>query len=110
MASYFDKCSTVTVSVPKPVIIFNDMTIQDWKERFIQLKEESTEFAEKQSYDKCLKTLMWGEFCNGKLSYLGNSKDKSGFTVKFTFQFTSFSCMVLFQKYRKHHLELVKMS
>ena len=32
MASYFDKCSTVTVSVPKPVIIFNDMTIRDWKE------------------------------------------------------------------------------
>ena len=110
MASYFNKSTTVTVPVPRPVIIFNDMGLQDWKKTFIQLRDEATESSDKQSYDKCYKTLLWGEFCNGTLSYVGNSKDKYGLTVKFTFQFTSFSCMVLFQKYRKHHLELVRMS
>ena len=105
----YKNSATVSVNIPRPVILYSDMGFQDWKDTFLQLKNQSTKSTEKESYDKCLKTLMWAEFCNGTISYIGNSKDKYGLTVKFTFQFTSFTCMVLFRKYWKHHLDLVSM-
>ena len=102
MASY-----TVELSVPKPILIFNNMKLEDWKNYFIQERENATDSTAKFSYNKCIKTLMWAEFCNGTLSYVGNSHNNNGLNVKFTFEFTSFSCMVLFKKHWLKNIEIV---
>ena len=101
--------ATMELYVPRPVLIFNDMRIEDWKKYFIQKAEDEIDSTAKFSYTKCFKALMWAEFCNGTLSYVGNSCNDHGFTVKFTFQFTSFSCMVLFQKHLAKNIEITTM-
>ena len=90
---------TLSIPIPKPVIIFNGMKLQDWKEHFIMLKNQTLGSKEKISYSKCIKTLLWAEFCNGSLVYIGNEKKAHsyyGTTVKMTFDFPNFSCRNLF--------------
>jgi hypothetical protein len=72
------------------------MKIQDWKEYFTIKRDEATNSDDKKSYERCLKTLMWAEFCNGSLSYVGNFKDDTGMSVKFTFTFPNLQSKQLF--------------
>lgn len=87
---------SIAAPVPKPVIIYQAMRMQDWKEYFIAKRNEATDSDYKTSYERCLKILMWAEFCNGTLSYVGNSKESYGMAVKFTFHFPNLQSRQLF--------------
>ena len=93
----------VTLSLPRPVIIWAVMRISDWKNCFIERKKEAESLEEEYSYEKCLKALMWAEFCNGTLVKAGNS---SG-AINFTFQFPTLECKRLFELRLDDHLEVV---
>ena len=86
----------VTVPTPKHVIIWPRMTQADWKEFFTQQKLEASTPVESLAYERCLKTLMWAEFCNGTLTKVGNSKDENGLSVCFSFQFPNLQCRLHF--------------
>ena len=82
----------ITTPIPKPVIIFSGMGLEEWKKCFFQKKCETDDLSEKIAYDKCVKILMWAEFCNGILIKVGNSKNENGMNVKFTFHFPNLEC------------------
>jgi len=87
---------SVSNPIPKPVIIYPNMGMEEWKECFTFLRDETTNSDDKISYERCLKTLMWAEFCNGFLSYVGNSKEDGSIAVKFTFTFPNLKSRELF--------------
>ena len=90
--------SIVTVPIPHPIIIFNGMALQDWKNCFIQKKNEAVEVAEKLSYNKCLKILMLAELCNCTHFKVRNSKEIYGLAVKFHFVFPNPDCLKVFSE------------
>lgn len=93
----------ITLPIPRPVIIFAGMGMSDWKNCFIQKKEETNIIYEEFAYEKCLKALMWAEFCNGSLVRVGSP---SG-VVDFTFEFPTLNCKKLFDLHLYEHLEVV---
>ena len=93
----------ITLSIPNPVIIRVLMRMSDWKNCFIEKKEKTESLEEEYAYEKCLKALMWAEFCNGTLVKAGNS---SG-AINFTFEFPTLECKRLFELHFDGHLEVV---
>lgn len=88
----------ITSHIPKPVIIYPGMGIQEWKECFAQKKSEENDPANKIFYDKCLKILMWAEFCDGALTKVGNFKTESGMNIQFYFSFPSLALNAYFHR------------
>jgi len=89
---------TVELQIPSPVIIFAGMNIQSWKQCFVEKMHNARNDSEKTLYHKCIKAMLWADFCNATISYVGNSKDsKSNLTVKFIFCFPDNDCRFLFQ-------------
>jgi len=89
---------TIELQVPSPVIIYAGMNLQDWKQYFDEKMHNTCNPNEKTLYHKCIKAMLWAEFCNATISYVGNSKDsKSNLTVKFIFCFPDNDCRFLFQ-------------
>ena len=87
---------TMELQVPSPVIIYAGMNLTDWKQYFDEKMRNTCNHSEKFLYTKCYKAMLWAEFCNGTISYVGNSKDNSGnLTVKFTFDFPDNDCRFL---------------
>ena len=111
MASFNESTDvSLSIPIPKPVIIFNGMELHDWKERFLMLKNQTLDSTEKRSYSKCIKTLLWAEFCNGSLVYVGNQKNFHsyyGTEIKFTFNFPNASCRMLFWDDLGKNLDIV---
>ena len=93
----------ITLSIPRPVIIWAVMKMSDWKNCFIKRKQEAESLEEEYSYEKCLKALEWAEFCNGTLVKAGHS---SG-AINFTFEFPTPRCKRLFELHLDDHLEVV---
>lgn len=93
----------VNLAIPKPVIIWPNMGIADWKNCFIQQKNEAENFKEECCYAKCFKALMWAEFCNGSLVKVAHAKG----SIEFTFDFPTMLCSILFEKHLAEHLEVV---
>ena len=88
----------VEVLVPRPVIIYTGMKLSDWKDCFVQKKEDATTATEKTSYNECLKTLLYAELCNAELVKVGNSRPNGNLAVKFTFKFSDSNCLKVFQR------------
>ena len=98
----------VELQIPKPIIIWPDMNLQKWKQFFIQKMEETTDSSQKTLYNKCIKVLLWAEFCNAILPYVGNAKDDEGnLYVKFAFSFPDSECTFLFQMDLESNLKVV---
>jgi len=93
----------ITLSIPRPVIIWAGMEMLDWKNCFIQKKEETDILDEEYAYEACLKALMWAEFCNGSLVKVGSP---SG-VIELTFEFPTLRCKKLFELHLDEHLEVV---
>ena len=96
-------CTRITLSIPHPVIIWSDMKMWDWKNCFIEKKRKATILDEQSAYEKCLKALVWADFCNGSLVKVGNSKG----AINFTFEFPDLKCKNLFDHHLESHLEVV---
>jgi len=88
----------VELPVPKPVYIVSGMGIPYWKSHFVLKRDEEDSSSAKTLYTRCLKVLLWAEFCNATISYVGNSKDEEGnLKLKFIFRFPDVDCQFLFQ-------------
>ena len=107
MASIVNSLSTtntkITLPVPRPIIIRSTMNFEYWKNCFNKKKLETVIPDEEYSYQKCIKTLMWAEFCNATLVNVGNS---SGF-INLTFEFPNTKCKTLFENHFDTHLATV---
>lgn len=90
------RTSTVEVPVPVPVIIYTGMDLRDWKNCFIQKKNEAATTAEKNRYNECLKILLYAELCNAELVKVGISRPQGSLAVKFTFEFNNPDCQKAF--------------
>ena len=93
----------ITLPIPRPMIIWSDMKMEDWKHCFEQKKLRTVIPDEEYSYQKCLKALFWAEFCNGVLVKVGNSKE----AINFTFEFPNLKCKNLFDSHFDTHLAAV---
>ena len=99
---------TVELQVPSPVIILAGMNLQNWKQYFVEKMRNTSNHNEKFLYTKCFKAMLWAEFCNATISYVGNSKDSDGnLTVKFIFYFPDNDCRFLFQLEWDEHSRIV---
>lgn len=99
---------TIELQIPSPVIIYAGMNLQDWKQYFMEKMHSTCNSNEKTLYNTCIKTMLWAEFCNATLSYVGNSKDRDGnFTVKFTFNFPDNDCRFLFILEWGEHIKII---
>ena len=99
---------TIELQVPSPVIIYAGMNLQNWKQYFDEKMRNTSNHNEKILYTKCFKAMLWAEFCNATISYVGNSKDSNGnLTVKFTFYFPDNDCRFLFQLEWNEHVKIV---
>ena len=99
---------TVELQVPSPVIIFAGMNLQNWKQYFDEKMHNTSNHNNKVLYNKCFKAMLWAEFCNATISYVGNSKDSNGnLTVKFIFSFPDNDCRFLFQLEWNEHVKIV---
>ena len=99
---------TIELQVPSPVIIYAGMNLQEWKQYFDEKMRNTSIYSKKILYTKCYKAMLWAEFCNATISYVGNSKDsKSNLTVKFTFNFPDNDCKFLFLLEWGEHVKIV---
>ena len=99
---------TVELQIPSPVIIYAGMNLQNWKQYFDEKMRNTSNNNEKFLYTKCFKAMLWAEFCNATISYVGNSKDSNGnLTVKFIFYFPDNDCRFLFQLEWNEHVKIV---
>ena len=99
---------SVELQIPSPVIIFTGMNLQNWKQYFDEKIRNTSNHNEKFLYKKCFKALLWAEFCNATIYYVGNSKDSKGnLSVKFTFSFPDNDCKFLFQLEWGEHVKIV---
>lgn len=97
----------IIAPIPKPVIIFANMRIADWKNFFIQEKEKTSDPVIKTSYDRCIKIIMWAEFCDGTLTKVGNYKNENGMNIQFFFSFPTLAVCAHFHRNIQKNLEAI---
>lgn len=99
---------TIELQVPSLVIIYAGMSLHNWKQYFDEKMRSTSNHNEKFLYTKCFKAMLWAEFCNATISYVGNSKDRDGhLTVRFTFDFPDNDCKFLFLLEWGEHVKIV---
>lgn len=101
---------TVEVLLPitKPIIIESGLGLSGWKDYFNGKISQASFPKEKCHYTKCLKLLMWAEFCNGTLVYIGNAVHMNNqLSVRFRFSFLDEKCKNLFDFYWDDFLDAV---
>lgn len=97
----------VAAPIPKPVIIYTGMGIMEWKNFFMQKKCEVSDPDQKIAYDRCLKIIMWAEFCDGTLTKVGNLKNENGMNVQFFFSFPTLAVRAYFDRNVEKNVEAI---
>ena len=97
----------VTTPISHPVIIFANTGINEWKEFFIQKKSEASDPSKKIAFDRCLKIIMWAEFCDATLTKVRNSRAENGFNIQFSFSFPTLALRAYFDRNLKKNITAV---
>lgn len=97
----------IATPIPSPVIILAGMGISEWKNFFIQKKCKTTDPTEKIAYDRCLKIIMWAEFCDGTLTKIGNQNTENGMNIKFNFNFPTLALRAFFDRNVEKNIEAI---